>query len=374
VIYGGADVSRLDGSPGKLGCLVRRRNGADQPFILSNAHVLAYSGSHTPDSGDFIVSPATTDPANPPSVIAKLTRWAPFDAGTDYPNVVDAAIAAILEPALVSPAIKGIGLPAGVNTDIRSGMQVQMSDGETTRTGTVLKPNFACNIPYLMPPGSLQTFGFRGQVQCSAYSEPGNSGSVVFDMQNCIVGLHLGGSATNSIFTPIQSVMNLLGVEIITTTDAASAASASSATLLGFIPPVGAYYSAADILARTIWGESRGEPEAGKVAVTAVICNRAQAQKAQWGLTVEQVCQKPKQFSCWNTQDPNFQQLNDVGPDDAIFASCLSLARRALAGQIADPTQGATYYCNLNVVKPNWAANMQQTVVIRNHTFFRSRE
>jgi N-acetylmuramoyl-L-alanine amidase len=371
MIYAGADISRVGGAAGKLGCLARLRGG-NLPVLLSNAHILAFSGSAAPRSGDPITSPPDAhDPTLAPNVIAKLLRWTPFDSGTDYPNVVDAAVAQILDPNDVNPAIAGIGLPAGINTELRAGMQVQMATGTTVRTGTIVNPSFSCEVGYLMPPGSLQTFGFRQQVQCTAYSDPGNSGSAVLDMQNCIVGLHLGGSDTNSVFTPIRNVLALLDVEIITTTDAASADAANAATPLGFIPPVGSYYAATDTLARTVWGESRGEPEEGQVAVSAVVANRARAQQGRWGLTVEAVCLKAQQFSCWNPQDANYQRINNVGPDDATFASCLTLARQTLQGQIADPTQGATFYANLSTAAPSWASSMVRTTQIGHHTFFR---
>src|SRR3546814_9887201 len=57
-----------------------------------------------------------------------------------------------------------------------------------------------------------------------------------------------------------------------------------------------------DLLARTIWGEARGEPVRGMEAVAAVVMNRV-ARPGWWGRTVASVCTKAYQFACWNEDD-----------------------------------------------------------------------
>ena len=66
-----------------------------------------------------------------------------------------------------------------------------------------------------------------------------------------------------------------------------------------------------DVLARTIWGEARGESSAGKVAVAWTIRNRVfdGKEKSWWGEGYAGVCQAPWQFSCWNKTDPNYPFL-----------------------------------------------------------------
>ncbi|MES2252810.1 MAG: cell wall hydrolase, partial [Pseudomonadota bacterium] len=72
-----------------------------------------------------------------------------------------------------------------------------------------------------------------------------------------------------------------------------------------------------DILARTIYGEARGEYGrvdgglAALIAVGNVIVNRTQ-QQTWFGRTVRDVCLKPYQFSCWNRNDPNLPKLMEV--------------------------------------------------------------
>eukprot|EP00752_Nemacystus_decipiens_P015328 g13661.t1 len=103
-----------------------------------------------------------------------------------------------------------------------------------------------------------------------------------------------------------------------------------------------------DVLARTIWGEARGEPTQGREAVAAVVLNRVAKAQARgghwWGDDVVGVCQAPWQFSCWNEGDPNREKLLAVDETDRAFRECLQIASRAVAGELADPTDGATHY------------------------------
>ena len=113
-----------------------------------------------------------------------------------------------------------------------------------------------------------------------------------------------------------------------------------------------------DILARTIYGEARGETVRGKEAVASVIVNRMRRARARggywWGDSIEQVCLKPWQFSCWNENDPNRKKIEAVEPGHRVFDTCLRIARRAVSGSLKDPTGGATHYHTLDA-NPPWA-------------------
>ncbi|AZD06253.1 Cell wall hydrolase [Pseudomonas chlororaphis] len=71
-----------------------------------------------------------------------------------------------------------------------------------------------------------------------------------------------------------------------------------------------------DLLARTLWGEARGEGLAGQIAVAWTIRNRVNDGKAKswWGEGYAGVCQAPYQFSCWNKNDPNYPFLSGAKP------------------------------------------------------------
>jgi len=129
-----------------------------------------------------------------------------------------------------------------------------------------------------------------------------------------------------------------------------------------------------DTLARTIWGEARGETLQGKEAVANVILNRVKhAQrrgKFWWGNTLEEVCLKPYQFSCWNKNDLNYSKIISVKEDDPQFSVCLRIARRALNGVLADHTNGADHY-HADSIMPSWADSRVPTIIIGRHLFYR---
>jgi hypothetical protein len=124
-----------------------------------------------------------------------------------------------------------------------------------------------------------------------------------------------------------------------------------------------------DIMARTIYGEARGEDSKGKAAVGWVIKNRA-TQGGWWGDDIKEVCLKPYQFSCWNPADPNRKIIGIVGNSDRVFAQCLAIATGVIRGEIPDPTSEANHYHTLSV-KPFWSRGRTPTVTIGNHVFFK---
>ncbi|MGA3827328.1 cell wall hydrolase [Pseudomonas chlororaphis] len=130
-----------------------------------------------------------------------------------------------------------------------------------------------------------------------------------------------------------------------------------------------------DILARTLWGEARGEGLAGQIAVAWTIRNRVNdgRTKSWWGEGYAGVCQAPYQFSCWNKNDPNYPFLSGAKPiPTGQFAQALRAADQVIAGAVPDPTGGATHYYATTMAKaPAWAAKAKQTVRIGQHVFFK---
>lgn len=124
-----------------------------------------------------------------------------------------------------------------------------------------------------------------------------------------------------------------------------------------------------DIMARTVWGESRGESLAGKIAVAWVIKNRAD-NPGWWGDSIAGVCRQPWQFSCWNANDPNRAKLIGVTPQDEMFRECLMVVAGVLSRNFPDPTFGANHY-HAKGVSPAWAHGRAPTARIHNHVFYR---
>ncbi len=122
-----------------------------------------------------------------------------------------------------------------------------------------------------------------------------------------------------------------------------------------------------DILARTLWGEARGEGSTGMQAVANVIINRVD--DGRFGDGIIGVCQKPYQFSSWNANDPNRARLLSVTAADPQFSQALQIAQYAASGQLQDLTGGALYYYATSISEPAWAADLPVTAQIGQHIF-----
>lgn len=122
-------------------------------------------------------------------------------------------------------------------------------------------------------------------------------------------------------------------------------------------------------LARTLWGEARGQGLEGIAAVANVIQNRVD-KPSWWGKGWVGVCTHPWQFSCWNEGDPNRARLLRVTEADPQYRDCLVIAKAAVAGDLRDRTKGSDHYC-VTTLHPKWARGKRPVVTIGDHKFFK---
>ena len=137
-----------------------------------------------------------------------------------------------------------------------------------------------------------------------------------------------------------------------------------------------------DVLARTIWGEARGDGAAGMSAVADVILNRLAISEEHaerhpsyppywWGGDLISICLKPAQFDCWNSEDPNRTALEEVDDSDPTFVEALSIARQAIEGTLLDSTEGATSYkASWEGWPPSWPMPPVRPLVVIGHQEF----
>jgi len=210
----GISLSHISNNAGTFGCLVRKKNQPTPLYILSNSHVLADYGRANP--GTPITQPGRDDGGfNPSHRIAVLDSAIPFEySATYYLNTVDAAIAELQTTANSDIRILE-RTPTRISRRVRTGMQVKKVGKTSDLTiGIVTDTNYRFFLPYPKPGGGMGTVGFKNQVLCSRYTSSGDSGSVVLDNRNRIVGLHFAGSASASVFNPIGPVFDQLGIEL----------------------------------------------------------------------------------------------------------------------------------------------------------------
>ena len=125
------------------------------------------------------------------------------------------------------------------------------------------------------------------------------------------------------------------------------------------------------VLARTIYGEARGEDEETKRAVANVVINRVKDPK-WWGKTIKEVCLVRKQFSCFNFGDPNFMELINAHIKDRVLQECFGIAYVVIKGLLPDNTNGATHYHNKNI-DTDWDNVMDVTRELNKLTFYKEK-
>lgn len=125
------------------------------------------------------------------------------------------------------------------------------------------------------------------------------------------------------------------------------------------------------LLGRLLYGEARGTSVEEQIAVAHVVRNRS-LKPGWWGMSVKEVCLSRAQFSCFNRDDPNFSVLMNVNVQEPVYLQCAGIAAVVLAGNISDPSGGATHYHSLEVV-PYWAGSLERTLRTEHFQFYRSK-
>ncbi|CAF0836066.1 unnamed protein product [Didymodactylos carnosus] len=85
------------------------------------------------------------------------------------------------------------------------------------------------------------------------------------------------------------------------------------------------------------------------------------------GNTIKEVCLKPQQYSCWNTDDVNYQKIKDLDVNDNEYKKILRIVQNVVDGKHQDNTNGSTHY-HANYIHPRWATT--PTVTIGQHLFY----
>lgn len=124
-------------------------------------------------------------------------------------------------------------------------------------------------------------------------------------------------------------------------------------------------------LARTLYGEARGEPTEGVAAVAQVILNRVKSPR--YPNTVAKVCLQRWQFSCWNERDPNRPIIANLESGaNPRFDALAEIAGLAIAGTLTNPIGGALHY-HSRAVSPRWVRKSPGATLVRtigNHLFW----
>jgi hypothetical protein len=197
---------------GTFGALVKRGNSL---FILSNNHVLADENNIQPGPNALIFQPAILDDADFGNhQIATLFSFANLLHGA--PNIVDCALAQVMNPSLVSNSILQIGVPSGIAAPF-IGMQVHKFGRSSGYTVGSVSMFGNANLEY-----DTDIFLFKNQIFIQSitsdpFSERGDSGALVVERgTQRAVGLLIGlaSDGTSGVANPIMEVLQKLNVTL----------------------------------------------------------------------------------------------------------------------------------------------------------------
>lgn len=107
-------------------------------------------------------------------------------------------------------------------------------------------------------------------------------------------------------------------------------------------------------VAKTIYGEARGDSYIGKKAVARVMYNRWKSNTGQWrkDTTLTKTVKRKWQFSCWNKKDPNRPKILAITLKSKVFRSCMMAALEAFDEK--DPTKGSRHYMTVGRRRKGW--------------------
>lgn len=146
------------------------------------------------------------------------------------------------------------------------------------------------------------------------------------------------------------------------------------------VPRLTQSLSDTEVLALTLWGETRSESLDGIAAVGCVVRNRVADHGKRFGQSFRDVCLKPWQFSCWWEDGANTRAVRATaeqlaaGNAPAQLGESLWIATGIIDRAIRDRTRGATHYLTVELLRlqpPRWVGHMTHCVTIGAHAFFR---
>lgn len=358
---------------GTLTCVARAADDPERFYALGAAHVLApLAGSHAvrgPLPGDRVF--CRFDPGAAPREIGALAYWQDLQPrSSGFANRMDVAMVDI-DRSTAAELRQQLRQPDAMADEV-SGGPVRF-DGKTSgpSAGTVAAGLVSPVVLYSMLGGGFAEVQLVDVVAAQMRADSGDSGALVFSDAGAVGMLLTATDDGGSGFCRLRTMFNALNLAWIGS-PVASAAVASPGVAVS--PP--AVFQpdpqvALDTMARTLWGEARGESVAGQRAVAAVVLNRAGHRRVHWwGRDIVGVCRRPMQFSCWNANDPNRPKLVAVSVADKQFRQCLQVAQAAAAQQLAAECElGATHYHTRSIM-PKWARGKLPCAEIGNHVFY----
>lgn len=213
-IIGGFSISSALNSSftGSLGCFVQDSHTI---YMLSNNHVIA--GENQFPIGTPVLHSESENSKTPHNtVVATLSKFVDIrflTPTTISENFVDAAIAEVKDPSLLSSALPLIGTPTCIS-EPALGKRVQMNSSASQYTiGNIISLGVTARVEF--PKGKVAIF--KDQIISNNNVIQGDSGTLLLDIDNNgAIGLLCAGSPLLSVVNPINYVLNNLNVTLVT--------------------------------------------------------------------------------------------------------------------------------------------------------------
>ncbi|MBR0105560.1 MAG: spore cortex-lytic enzyme [Firmicutes bacterium] len=195
--------------------------------------------------------------------------------------------------------------------------------------------------------------GYLKVKEVIAYRQ-GSTGNEVREIQERLSKLDLYNGAIDGIYGPAtaQAVRDFQRQKGLTIDGIAGNMTLEA---LGIITSESIYEDDLYLLASVIYGEGRGEPYEGQVAIGAVVLNRVESEV--FPNSVYEVV----------FQNGAFSAVNDGQIYLGVDETAINAARDALNG--ADPTGGALYYWNPATATSQWIWSIPIETAIGRHVF-----
>jgi len=226
-LLGGISIapSRLEGSAGTLGILVKDGGGTDV-MMLSNYHVMCLADGNA-KKDDEICQEARSDNAfGWCGNCSKLVCWRVENVKIDGVSYgIDAAVAKLTARKASIGSIEGIGKVSGAGkakvcmSVWKRGRTTRLTSGVVEDVVAAVVEDFGAGIGEVILRNQIIVVGER---EGEKFTQGGDSGSVYVDKATkAVVALHWGGTTGGrSVGSPIAAVLNALNVTISTEEDA----------------------------------------------------------------------------------------------------------------------------------------------------------
>ncbi|MPQ44777.1 hypothetical protein [Clostridium tarantellae] len=215
-IEGGLEISPYrDFSAGTLGGIVFD-NETNLPCILSNSHCLDSRGKFSKGTPISQPSVGLSGGAYKRNIIGYFLKSIEIKTSSQTNpiyNIADCAIAELAPEIKYDTTILGIGEIRGSSDPFPNLLVKKVGRSTGLTEGYIKTINLSTGIKASRN-ASENTLFYKNLVRCDPIGSAGDSGSLVLDPLNRVVGLFSFSSNKYAYFTPIDIILNLLNISI----------------------------------------------------------------------------------------------------------------------------------------------------------------